>query len=213
MGQRAVQERPTASGATPAMAARARGGSHCARHRALHPAAGGGWTLVELMIALALGGLMVSLAVPGYRDWIASYQLASHAEALAYSLTLARSEAIKRGYRVNLCRAPDGVHCADNAGWEAGWLVYVDADRDGRNADDEPVLRAESAAVTGIYIRANRPVEDYVSFTPLGSARLLNGGLQMGTFTTCRRGLPARKVVLANSGRVRVEKSRDVCID
>jgi len=176
-----------------------------------------GWTLVELMIALALGGLMVSLAFPGYRDWIATYQLTSRAEQLAGSLALARAEAIKRGARVNLCRAADGRHCADTAtrapGWEAGWLVFVDADRDGRNAADEPVLRAEGAAAEGIEVRANRPVEDYVSFTGLGHARLLNGGLQMGTFTLCRRGVPARRVVLANSGRVRVEKSRDACAD
>ncbi len=176
-----------------------------------------GWTLVELMIALALAGIVLSLAVPGYRDWIATYQLTSRAEQLAGSLALARAEAIKRGSRVNLCRAADGRHCADAAarapGWEAGWLVFVDADRDGRNAAHEPVLRAEGAAAEGIEVRANRPVEDYVSFTGLGHARLLNGGLQMGTFTLCRRGVPARRVVLANSGRVRVEKSRDACAD
>ena len=68
-------------------------------------------------------------------------------------------------------------------------------------------------AAEGIEVRANRPVADYVSFTGLGHARLLNGGLQMGTFTLCRRGAPARRVVLANSGRVRVEKSRDACPD
>ena len=156
---------------------------------------------------------MVSLAVPGYQDWIANYQLANRAEQLAGSLTLARAEAIKRGQRVNLCRAPDGLHCGDSAGWEAGWLVYVDVNGDGRNTGDEPVLRREDAAATGIHVRGNQPVDDYVSFTGLGQARLPNGGLQMGTFTICRRGFPARKVVLANSGRVRVEKSRDVCTD
>jgi type IV fimbrial biogenesis protein FimT len=207
MAQPVGQGRFTAARTT---TARSRGGAPRAPAAAAH-AATGGWTLVELMIALALGGLIVSLAVPGYHDWIATHQLASHAEHLADSLALARSEAIKRGQRVNLCPAPDGARCADGANWTAGWLVYVDLDGDGRNADDEPVLRAEGAAPTGVDVRANRPVADYVSFTGLGHARLLGGGLQMGTFTLCRRELPARKVVLANSGRVRMETSRDAC--
>ena len=187
------------------------------RGSATRPTGGGataqGWTLIELMIALVIAGLALAFAAPGYRDWIAAVELANHAQQLAGSMTLARSEAIKRGARVTLCRAPDGRHCADGAGWEAGWLVYVDGNRDGRNDDDEPVLRAESAAAAGIYVRANQPVADYVSFTGLGHARLLDGGLQMGTFTVCRRGLPAQKVVLANSGRVRIERTREVCAD
>ncbi len=204
MAQTAAQ-RQFGPAVSPAAAARA--------DRALPGRAAAGWTLVEAMIALALVGLTASLAVPAYGEWIANYRLASHAERLAGSLALARSEAVKRGHRVNLCPAPDGLRCDDGASWDAGWLVYVDVDRDGRVGDDEPVLRAERAADAGIHVRANRPVDDYVSFTSLGSARLLGGGLQMGTFTVCRRGLPARKVVLANSGRVRLEKSQYVCTD
>jgi type IV fimbrial biogenesis protein FimT len=163
------------------------------------------------MIALTLGSLLLALALPGYGDWIAARQLANQAQRLADSLTLARSEAIKRGRRVNLCPAPDAAHCAAGASWSAGWLVFVDADRDGRIGDDEPVLRAEGAAPGAIDVRANRPLADYVSFTGLGHARRLAGGLQMGTFTLCRPGSTARKVVLANSGRVRMETTGDAC--
>ncbi len=58
---------------------------------------------------------------------------------------------------------------------------------------------------------ANRPVDDYVSYTSLGQARMLNGALQMGTFVVCRRGQRALHVVLANTGRVRIEKTTDRC--
>jgi len=50
-----------------------------------------------------------------------------------------------------------------------------------------------------------------VSYTPLGRARMLNGALQMGTFTLCRSGQNALEIVLANSGRVRVVKTGDRC--
>jgi type IV fimbrial biogenesis protein FimT len=171
-----------------------------------------GWTLVELMVVLAVAVLLVTAAAPQYGDWIASARLANEAQQLAASMTLARAEAIKRGQRVNLCRSADRRRCAGGGGWDAGWLVYVDINRNGQIDDDEPLLRIERAAPSGIRVAANRPVEDYVSYTSLGTARMLNGALQMGTFTLCRPGLRALHVVLANSGRVRVETSRDVCV-
>jgi type IV fimbrial biogenesis protein FimT len=170
-----------------------------------------GFTLVELLVVFAIGALLLTVAAPAYGDWVAAYQLRNHAEQLAASMSRARSEAIRRGSRVNLCPAADLRRCAEAGGWSAGWLVYVDANRDGRIDDDEPVLRVERPAIPGISVQGNRPVESYVSFTSLGSARLLNGGLQMGTFTLCRPGQQALKVVLANSGRVRLDRSNDPC--
>ena len=179
--------------------------------RRVRGAAAAGFTLVELLVVLAIGSLLLAIAAPAYGDWIASYQLRNHAEQLASSMQLARAEAIKRGARVNLCPAADSRRCAEAAGWSAGWLVYVDANRDGRVDADEPVLRVEHATAPGIRVQANRPLEAYVSFTALGTARLLGGGLQMGTFTVCRPGQNALRVVLANSGRVRLEKTTDRC--
>jgi type IV fimbrial biogenesis protein FimT len=60
-------------------------------------------------------------------------------------------------------------------------------------------------------VRANRPLDGYVSYTSLGQARMLNGALQMGTFTVCRSGQQALHVVLAGSGRVRIEKPGERC--
>ena len=69
----------------------------------------------------------------------------------------------------------------------------------------------ERPATDGVTIRGNRPVADYVSYTAAGHARRFDGALQMGTFTVCRPGLRARKVVLASSGRTRVETTAETC--
>ncbi len=170
-----------------------------------------GFSLFELVMALAILGVLLATAPAAYHDWIASQQLANHARFLAETLEIARSESIKHGYRVNVCKSADRRQCATRGGWESGWIMYVDENHDGDIDGDEQVLRREGAAPDGITVQANHPVADYVSYTSLGHARLLNGALQMGTFVVCKPGQDALKVVLANSGRVRIDKTRDRC--
>jgi type IV fimbrial biogenesis protein FimT len=170
-----------------------------------------GFTFIEIMIALVIFGLLLTTALPAYRDWIAAQQLANHAHFIADTLDLARSEAIKHGYRVNVCKSRDRRQCTDGGSWDRGWLMFVDENRSGQIDDDTIVLHREGPAGNGITMHGNRPVEDYVSYTSLGHARLLSGGLQMGTFVLCKPGQNALKVVLANSGRARIDKTKDRC--
>lgn len=185
-------------------------GSGLDRHRRHCPCAPG-YTLLDLLVAIAVGALLLLLAVPSYRAWIADAELRDRVEALVNALSLARAEAIKRDARVNLCHSADGVQCAAIGGWETGWLVYADANRNGELDDDETVIRVEGPARPGITMQGNRPVADYVSYTGLGHTRMINGALQMGTFAICRTGTNATDVVLANGGRVRVNRTSRPC--
>jgi len=175
------------------------------------PALVRGFTVVELVVALAIAAVLAIMAVPAFHDWLAAYQLANHAKHLAESMTRARTEAIRRGHRVNLCKSADRQHCADQGRWDAGFVVFVDVNHDGRIDTNEPLLGIEGRAPNGITIEANRPLDDYVSYTSLGQARMLNGALQMGTITVCLSGQLALHVILANSGRVRTERTNILC--
>jgi len=178
----------------------------------LFRSSGRGFSLIELLIGIAIVGLLVLAAGPSYRNWIAAQELANHAHFLAGTLNQARSEAIKSGYRVNLCKTRDRQQCADDAsGWELGWILYIDENQDGDISDGETVIRIEGPPGNGITVRGNRPVADYVSYTSLGHARMLSGALQMGTFTVCKPGQDALQVVLANSGRARVQPTGQRC--
>lgn len=178
-------------------------------HRHRHPP--DGFTLVEIVVGLALAALVVALGLPVYRDVIAARELDNQARRLADTLNRARSEAIKHGYRVNVCKSANGRDCAVAGAWDMGYLVYTEDDGDGRVDADETRVRAEGPARNGITIRGNRPVADFVSYTALGHARLLSGALQMGTFTVCRPGHKALEVILANSGRVRIDRTARPC--
>lgn len=167
--------------------------------------------MLELLVALSIAALLLALAAPSWRGRIAAAELRERAEALAAALATARSEAIKRGTRVDLCASADRVRCASTGEWETGWLGFVNAAAATAPAADAPVLAGERGAPSGITIRGNGPVAQYVSYTPLGHARRHDGALQMGTFTVCRHGETALKVVLANSGRTRIDATAELC--
>ena len=164
-----------------------------------------GFTLLEMLAALAITAIVSAVAVPGLGSYLGEQRLQARADALLRALEFARSEAIKRGARVDVC--PGAGRCAAGAlPWEDGWSVVPDASRTG-----DAAIAVEPASPAGITIRGNRPLADYVSYTGAGHARRFDGALQMGTFTVCATGQRMRKVILASSGRARVERSTEVC--
>jgi len=170
-----------------------------------------GFGLIELLVTLFLAALLLGLAVPAYNDWIATTEMMNEAQHLASSMNQARAAAINSGFRVNLCQTAGGRQCLPVGTWEGGWILFIDTNRNGEVDDGEKVLWVEQAAPAGVTMAANGPLSYYVSYTSLGHARMLNGALQMGTFTVCRRGRPAIDVVLAHSGRVRIARTSAIC--
>ena len=170
-----------------------------------------GFTLIELLIGLAIAALLVGFATPGWRSQGVRMEMRDRAEALVQAMSAARSEAVKRGARVDLCPSADRAACNASLGWDAGWIAYVTDDESDPARPGPAILRRERSARSGVTMRGNRPVADYVSFTSLGHARRHDGALQMGSFTVCGSGQHALKVVLANSGRARVDATSEAC--
>ena len=169
------------------------------------------FTLIEMLVAIAIVTVLLAAGGPAFYSWLGTYELTNHAKHLAETMMRARTDAVRTGGRVSVCKSPDRRQCTDTGTWDGGFVVFVDANDNGLIDDGERILEVDGHAPSGITITANRPVDDYVSYTSLGRARMLNGALQMGTFTVCRRGQRAMHVVLANSGRVRVERTTTIC--
>lgn len=168
-----------------------------------------GVTLIELLVAVVIAGIVLSVGLPEWGRWTAEQALRDRADALLHTLDRARSEAVKRGSRVDVCPESGGGCPGMPGAWEGGWRIVVPAAPGG----DAPAIAVarEPHAPAGVTIRGNRPVADYVSYTSLGYARRTDGSLQMGTFVVCRPGHKARKVILANSGRARIEQTAEDC--
>lgn len=80
-----------------------------------------GFTLPELLIVLAIIGILLAAGMPSFRSYLQAQQVATAAQQFLFALNLARSEAIQRSARVDV--APrDGLQ------WENGWVVFIKQD-------------------------------------------------------------------------------------
>lgn len=91
-----------------------------------------GFTLVELLVVLAIVAILAGLAMPGFGRTLERYRLRSAEEDLRSAIHVARSEALRRGGRVTLRRASaSGCAPRNDQDWSCGWMVFADGHDDG----------------------------------------------------------------------------------
>ncbi len=123
-----------------------------------------GFTLIELMITLAVAAVLLVLAVPSFRETIAENRLTVANNELVGALNLARLEAVKRGVPVAACASADGATCTIDIYWEVGWIVFTDATGTAGEADGtDQILRAWPAIDGDVQIEGLSPFVRYVA--------------------------------------------------
>lgn len=164
-----------------------------------------GFSLVELMVVVAILGILAGLAAPSFASFIRSNRLTAAANDLLGAVALARSEALKRGQRVVLCTSSNASTCDNSASWGDGWIVFSDGDNDAvRTAASEPLLRVGQSNVGVTASVAGATVANYISFTSRGAARTTAGAVQSGVITLCISGQRERRLDLVATGRASI---------
>ncbi|TCK05940.1 GspH/FimT family pseudopilin [Marinobacterium mangrovicola] len=124
-----------------------------------------GFTLLELMVAVAILAILLTIGIPSFSNFIDSSQRRAISEGLASAVKVARSEAVTRGVETTLCRRNSaGTACSNAADWSVGWLVVPSGAAPVRVWD----------AVPGEHGLTLNTTEQMITFTPMGGVKNQN---------------------------------------
>ena len=98
-----------------------------------------GFTLIEMMVAVAVLITLLSAAALGYFSLVSRGTRDAVLSDLSFTLSLARTEAVKRSATVSVCPSADGDACGGT--WSDGWLMFVNDDADDPPARDGTAMR------------------------------------------------------------------------
>ncbi|GAB4355559.1 MAG: Tfp pilus assembly protein FimT/FimU [Gammaproteobacteria bacterium] len=164
----------------------------------------GGFSLLELMITLAVTAILVTMVAPAFSRLLAQTRITTAINDLVTHVQLSRSEAIKRGVRVGICPSADGANCLGRGQWTDGWLVFVDENSDRNHNPPEPILQVQASFPPQVTVDGG--ARDRIIYQPDGS---LLGGLN-GTYIFCDASntAPPKAVIISLPGRPRVSERR-----
>ncbi len=156
-----------------------------------------GITLIEMMMTVAIAGILIAMGVPALGSMLARSHRQSAEGALRASLMHARELAITRSEQVVVCPTRDGRRCSSDDLWQGGWMIGPDADHD---REPDAILARFDAMPTNMHIVSSQG-RPRVVFQPDGSAGGSNAQLTICHTDGVKEG---RAVIVANSGRVRI---------
>lgn len=173
----------------------------------LHPHHLRGFTLVELMVTLAVLGVLMAIALPSFLPLLERWRVRQMGNALENSLYYARSEAMKRGGNVTMEKLGNTAGACQNANttqdWGCGWVICIDANNNGTCNATETKLQEVSLSGTANIMR--KPSGKSLKFDRYG----MTNGANILSFTLSpeRTGIKTDSTAtlcLAAGGRIRV---------
>jgi type IV fimbrial biogenesis protein FimT len=166
-----------------------------------------GFTLLELLVSVAVLGVMASLAAPQFASPLAESRVRATTLEFVAGLGSARTEASRRGVPVTLCpRSSASNTCNSSAtSWNQGWILYADIDASGNFDASDPLLSVRTALPVGSRIGEGQA--DRISVLPSGEHVFASGTARTILFESNGS---RRYVVISRVGRA-VVVTADAC--
>lgn len=174
-----------------------------------------GFTLIELVMSIAIVGILLTVGIPSFRELITNNRIVTQTNDFVSDLAHARAEAVRRNTRVTICRSNTGTSCVPSSSWADGWIVFTDPSGFGTLASGETILRVHSAMPAGmtLAVAGFENSGDYLQFLPSGLVSGVTGGspATAGTFTLCVSGFKGRTINFNVIGRVNITAMATNC--
>lgn len=148
-----------------------------------------GFSILELMIVVAIGGILAAVAVPQMRDFLLTQRVRTAASDAHLSLLLARSEAIKRGSTVNVTQM--------SSDWKNGWQILSGA----------TVIRQQDALADSVSVTCSGACTGTIGY--LRTGRTSTGATELRFFVNGNTKVKMRCLVLSLSGKPLIELDND----
>ncbi|SDX07035.1 type IV fimbrial biogenesis protein FimT [Collimonas sp. OK242] len=168
-----------------------------------------GFSLVELMITIALAAILMAVAIPSFSSWIRNTKIRSTAEALQNGIRLAKTEAVRRSRLVDFrltAVKPEKDAARSRSG--TNWYVQQNAAllaSDSSDADYNLFVQGSSLSGANANVTVAGSV-DTVTFDSLGRVVSISGNSPPYTFdiNTADAGYRKLRVVVTASGQIRM---------
>lgn len=166
-----------------------------------------GFTIIELMITLAVVAVLAAISAPSFSEMLRSHRLTTQANLFLSQMHFARSEAVRRGQPVMILSNSS----SDN--WADGWVIFIDSSFDGefdQNADI--VLYEQNALQNNITVLSDSNIDDWLAYLPTGYPTASGNIAGNGEFQLCNAGLSSARILRVNTtGRPEITTSNTPC--
>lgn len=168
-----------------------------------------GFSLIELMITFTIVGIMMSYAMPSFYQLKLNKLMENERNRLTTSLNFARNYAVKNQQHVIICPSTSGHSCDNESKWFAGWIVFLDSNKN-RELDAGDLLLQNENAMQKEIIATSSIYRQKIRYNGMGFSPGTNLSIN---FCDARGSEFAQSIVLNNAGRIKQSKpiSDNVC--